>query len=296
MSKRSILSLTAASALTALLAGPAAGQAADFVLFGDSVEAAPETRAVHPVTAPYFHEDSYITSDVRAWFVHHNFPSENLGGDAQVVAVQIRLALTQQLQLVAYKDGYTWFNDDVVDDEGWNDLAAGLKYAFLQDAENDLFAAVGVGYQFAFGDESALQNDQEARFWASVNKGFGPLHLGATANYLLHTGDESAVVGSTDRITWHLHADYYVNEYFSPVVELNGYHVVSNGDNAPLPFSGVDVANLGGGSNAAVVTMGVGAEFRPLESLGLRVAYEFPLTDNEDLFGDRITASAVFSF
>lgn len=42
--------------------------------------------------------------------------------------------------------------------------------------------------------------------------------------------------------------------------------------------------------------MGVGAEFRPAPNLGLRGAFEFPLTRNDDLFGTRWTASLVFSF
>ncbi len=91
-------------ACLALVALPRSVQAqhARFVLFGDPTEAAsqvPENhRFVHPVTDPYDAEDSFVTTDVRAWFLQHKFPKSGIlnGGDAQVYAAQIRLALTKQ--------------------------------------------------------------------------------------------------------------------------------------------------------------------------------------------------------
>lgn len=45
-----------------------------------------------------------------------------------------------------------------------------------------------------------------------------------------------------------------------------------------------------------VITDGLGLEWRFSDSLALRGAYEYPLTDNIDLFGDRYTASLVWAF
>ena len=78
-------------------------------------------------------------------------------------------------------------------------------------------------------------------------------------------------------------------------VPSHGFAIV-NGDNAPLPFSGVDVANLGGGEGEDVVTGALGLELRPGAGIGVRAAYESPLTDNEDLYGYRWTASLVWGF
>ena len=209
--------------------------------------------------------------------------------------MQVRVALTDSIQFLAYKDGYTAFNTGLVPDDGWNDIAAGVKWNFLQDWENDLHAAVGIGYEIGIGDDQALQEDDEIRLWASVDKGIDKLHLGATVNLLLAAGTEDPL-GDADRIHWHARADYFLCEQFSPVVELNGYHVFEEGDNAPLNFSGVDVANLGGGKSEDVITIGLGGEFRVIDDLALRVAYESPLTDQDDLFGYRWTFSAVMSF
>ncbi|MEM9916071.1 MAG: hypothetical protein AAF911_14040 [Planctomycetota bacterium] len=277
------------------------GQHANLVLFGEAnpdAAAVPASRqAVHPITAPYYHEDSFVTTDVRAWFLYHDFPKSSAidGGSAKVYALQLRAALTDSLQFVAYKDGYTEFDTGLVDDDGWNDVAAGLKWAFLQDFTTDTHAAVGVGYELGIGDDEALQEDDEVRLWASFNKGFEELHLGGTVNVLLPVGSEDPL-GDSDRLTWHLHADYWLCSWFSGVAEINGYVTLNDGDNAPLPFSGVDVANLGGGEDEDVITFAPGFELRPADNVGLRVAYEFPLTDNEDLFGYRWTISAVLSF
>jgi len=291
---------TLAALLAALASTAAQAQHANFVLFGSNgqpADAQPEDRFVHPVTSPYFHEDSFVTTDVRAWYAYQRFDGDSLinGGKAQVAAVQLRLALTDQLQFVAYKDGYTDFDSGLVDDSGYNDVAAGLKWNFLQNWKDQFHMAAGIGYELPVGDPGVFQNDQEMRFWYSVNKGFGPLHLGGTLNYHLALGDDDeAPLGNSDQISWHLHADYWINRYVSPVIEVNGYHVVNRGVES-VPFMGADVANLGGGGD--VITAGAGVEVRPVDDLGVRAAFELPLTsDPDDLYGWRLTFSVVYAF
>jgi len=282
------------------LTGAVCAQHADFVLFGEKNEKGAsqpaEQRFVHPVTAPYFHEDSFVTSDLRGWFVHHDFPKSSAigGGDAQVAALQLRLALTDTIQLVAYKDGFITFDTPLVDESGLNDIAAGLKWNFLQDWDNQFHAAVGAGYEIRAGNGKVLQNDDEFRLWASANKGFDKLHLGGVVN-VFFADDEDSGLGNSDWLSWHLHADYWVCEWFSPILEINGYHTMDEGLEV-LPFSGVDVANFGGGEGEDVITAGLGGEFRIGENVALRGAYETPLTRNEDLFGWRWTFSVVYSF
>ena len=61
------------------------------------------------------------------------------GGEAQVIAMPLRVAISDQIGLVAYKDGYDIFHTGVVKGDGWNDLAAGLKWSFSQDWQNQTF-------------------------------------------------------------------------------------------------------------------------------------------------------------
>lgn len=276
----------------------AASAQGGFVLFGEGGEAPSlEQRFVRPVTAPYFHEDSFVTTDVRAWYVNHQFYGDTIGGDVSVYAVQVRLALTDKLQLVAYKDGYTEVSGSALGSpDGWNDLAAGLKYAFVQDTQAQFYMAGGVGYELGVGDDQVLQDTDELRLWVSANKGFGRLHLGVTANYRMAVDKGDGLVGTSDLFSLHAHADYWVTSWFSPVVELNGYFVTDEG--APgLPFSGVDAVSVGGGASEDTITGAIGAEFRPLgPELGIRAAYEWELTDAVSLFGHRWTVSAVYEF
>ena len=257
----------------------------------------PERKVVRPLTAPYFHEDAFVTTDLRAWYVNHQFYGDTIGGEAEVYALQVRLALTQRLQLVAYKDGYTDVSGSALGSpSGWNDIAAGLKYAFVQDWENQFHLAGGIGYEFSLGDDDVLQDTNELRLWLSANKGFDRLHLGLTANYRIAEDNSANTFGAADMITLHAHADYYVNEWFSPVVEVNGYFVTDEGP-VGAGFSGVDAIAVGGGEDEDIITGAVGAELRPFgPELGLRVAYETELSNSVSLFGHRWTFSAVYEF
>jgi len=255
-----------------------------------------ENQFVMPVTSPYYHENSLITTDVRGWFVYHQFPDSSLPGtNASDYAVQLRVALTDSLQLVAYKDGYLDING-VTSTEGWNDMAAGLKWQFLRNDEQHLYAAAGVGYEFRTGESAALQNDAEVRGWLSVDKGWGNFHAGATVNVRVNTTSQESGNGNCNFFDWHLRADYKVNDWFSPVVEMNGYHTW-NAANGGLPLNGADVINVGANGAKATVDLGMGVEFRAGGCTAIRFAYEFPLTNNNsDIYGTRITCSLIYFF
>lgn len=280
--------------------GAAAQQHSSFVLFGEpaagSASSPAEHRHVHGITAPYYNEDSFVTTDLRLWYAYHDFPNFGAlgGGQGHVAALQVRVAITSWLQLVAYKDGYLWLDTGLIEEDGWNDIGAGLKFNFWQDFENQFHAAAGVGYEFPWGDANVLQNDANLRPWISVDKGFDRLHFGVTGNLLIETGDDDAL-GNSDRFFWNFRADYRLTDWFSPVININGYHALEDDDEV-VPFSGVDLIQLGGGDD--VVTFGVGGEFRPLsdQQLGVRFAYETPLSSGDDLYGFRWTFSLVWGF
>jgi opacity protein-like surface antigen len=314
-------SLLAALAIASACASTASAQHAGFVLFGQPTEGVkdmdPSTRFVHPVTSPYFSENSFITSDVRFIAMFQSFPDEVGPDDAQIYDVQLRLALTNQVQALIYKAGYSSFSGSsfkfqpgtgnrikVNSPDGWNDFGIGLKWNFLQDWGNNLHAAVGVGYEFGTGD-AYFQNDDELRVWLSVDKGFGPWHVGGTVNYRYGNDDNGVVSFGNNQafidtaaadaqiLSIHLRTDYYVNKWFSPLAEFNAYIPVSTPSN---PF-GTGLGDLGNrNSSEKTYTLGVGAEVRPIENLGIRAAYEFSVGGGDDLFGNRVTVSAVYSF
>lgn len=271
-----------------------------FSLFNGQIDTPKgDDQFVVPVTSPYYNENSLITTDVRAWYVNHSFNGDSiLGSDAGAndYAVQVRVALTDRFQLVAYKDGYLDLDGPVVSSEGWNDIAAGLKWQFYHDDEHHLYAAVGAGYEFGWGESRALQNDSEARLWGSVDKGFGKFHAGFTLNGRFSTSGSNRDNGNSDVLSWHARADYRLTDWFSPVVELNGYHIV-NDSNSGIPLNGADVLNLGATGADPTVSLGLGGELRAGDHAAVRAAYEVPVVnDSQSLFGTRLTFSVVYSF
>jgi len=176
---------------------------------------------------------------------------------------------------------------------GWNDIGAGLKWAFVQNRENQFHMAAGIGYEIGWGDDDVLQDTDELRLWLSANKGFGNLHLGAVVNYIIADDDMEGTLGNADMVTAHFHADYYLTEWLSPVIEINGYLSQDDGS----PFSGVDAVSVLGGGDEDTWTGALGFELRPLgPDLGIRAAYETELSDNISLFGHRWALSAVYEF
>jgi hypothetical protein len=303
------LSLWGAFVLACAAAVPVYAQQQGFVLFPnvpkvelfpslDTTDPIPDTQVfVHPVTDPYFHEDSFNSTDLRLWYLYHKFADNSLlaSGDAQVIAAQVRVGITPNLQLVAYKDGFTLLHPGLsaVHHDGWNDVAAGLKYEFLQDRRDQLYMAVGVGNQFPWGESKALQNKDEIRAWWSFDKGFDRLHFGGTFNYFWGVGEQGAF-GTGDHLAAYVHCDYRVCDWFSPVVESSYYHVTRS-RNVALPIQGADVTNLGGVSGDDIWALGVGFEIRPIKHVAVRAAWEKNVTHPSDIFDHRTTVSVILS-
>ena len=102
---------------------------------------------------------------------------------------------------------------------------------------------------------------------------------------------------------------------FIPLVELNWFHVLDEGDGGsrfpsqpaapalsggvPLvaPSEGADLVNWGAANSEDYVTVGVGFRTRINENVNVGFAYEFPLTDEEDnITEDRLTIDLVWTF
>ncbi len=256
----------------------------------------PEQQFVQPVSDPYLNYDSFIFTDLRMEYAYANFQSHGAlgGGDAQVIAPQLNVAITPQLQLMAYKDGYTIIRSGALKGDGWNDIGAGLKWQFLQDYRDQLFAAVGVGYEFPTGESRVLGNKENFQVWVSADKGIGNFHLGGTVNYLQGDG-EQGLFGTAEDLAVHVHGDYFIVNWLSFVGEGNYYHQLRD-RNAALPIQGGDLTQLGGGKGDDIATFAVGFELRPVDHLAVRAVYERNVLHNSDIFDNRATVSLILSF
>jgi hypothetical protein len=253
-----------------------------------------------PVGAPLYFEDPFINTDVRAIFLWHKFPHESQlrGGQLTTYALSLRVALTDRLQLMATEDGYSHIESPILDDQsGWNDLAWGLKYALIDDHENDFLLSTGLRWMLSNGSARVLQgNADELSPFFSVYKGCGKWNfLADVVGRLPMEEKEGNYI-----LSWDGHVDYELFKNFFPLFEVHGLHYLSNADQLPLDIGGLDYANIGSHYVAghSAYWGGVGFRWNIVEHVSWGAVWEFPMqsTSNNDIFEQRVTTNVIFTF
>lgn len=256
-----------------------------------------------PIGNPIYFESPTNVSGLRALYLYHKFPEDSTidGGHLSVYALQARLALTERLAFIATKDGYSDLNAGLLPhDEGWNDIAAGLKYTFIADRESDFLMAAGARLELETGDEEVLQGeDIEFSPFISAAKGWGRFHTMACLTYRIPGDDDKG----NQVLQWDLHFDYEIAPDvlpgLAPVVELHGLHYLTDGEALALDVGGLDYANLGSSNVAgdSVVWLGLGARWKLTAHLSVGCTYEFSLTDpEEDIMDERVTFDVMLTW
>jgi hypothetical protein len=246
----------------------------------------------NPVGNPLYFETPLIQTSARLLYLYHQFDDDSQlqGGDLTVLAVQARVALTERLAFIATKDGYSFLEAGALpEEEGWNDVALGMKWAFFVDREADFVLTGGARVMLPVGDRDVLQNDvTEISPFLTMAKGFGKLHLMANITDRIPTNDDAG----NNVLQWDAHVDYELFDGFAPIFEVHGLHYLSDGTRTPLSVGGGDYTNLGSTDvdGSYVIWGGFGARFKFSPHASLGFTYEIPFTDPEDdIFGDRIT-------
>ncbi len=256
-----------------------------------------------PIGNPLYFESPFNTTGMRLLYLHHDFPdgSQLGGGDVNIYALQIRMALTERLGFIATKDGYSDLNARILPNaEGWNDFAIGLKYAFWVDRDADWVMTGGLRWEWDNGDQDILQGgDQELSPFISFAKGFDQLHLlGNVTGRIPANGNRGNSI-----LQWDLHADYEIAPEalpgFAPVLEIHGLHYLSDGDHLPLSVGGLDYTNLGSTdvSGSGVVSAGIGFRWKLTPHVSIGSTWEFPMTNpDHDIMGNRLTADLTLAW
>ncbi len=291
-----------AAALATALAVPAAHGQASAVDW--------KTNAISPVTNPIYFEDPRIDSEVRPIYFDHELPNTfhysggtlPLGGQIQVVAAQVRLALTDKLALIATKDGYIASQPDhtLPHTYGWGNITAGLKYALIDDQADQFILTPGFTLEVPTGTRGVFQSRGKGlwNLFTSAAKGYGDLHLTGNLGFLV-PDDFSK---QTAEAHYSVQLDYYTCQYFIPFVAANAYTVLSNSERnalgVPLNTELYDLSDLG--STAAFgqtqVVLGLGFRSRLLKNLDFGFAYEYGATDPQGIFKDRFTTDLIIRF
>ncbi len=258
-----------------------------------------------PVTNINFHHP-FIRNEVRPLFMYHWFPETGAvdGGSMRLYAMQLHLALSDDIQFTLYKGGYVDLDAGAFDDDsGFADFAFGLKYKVWEDTVDLAALAFGIGYESKFGDREVLEAMGAGFFdvFTSYARQIGDVNVIATGGVFLprDSGEDNRTYH------WHLHADYPVTPSFSPLVEVNGFHYDGNADrnaglgpSVPLGIEGYDYTTLGAGDVRGndVITGALGFRYALSEDISLGAAWEVPLTTRKDVFQKRLTLDVVLRF
>jgi len=258
------------------------------------------SRFISPISNPFFFEDPRALTEARGHFVNQVIPSSSgLGkGDMQLYAVQLRAAVTDRLSIIATKDGYiTQQFDNLPNDEGVADVAAGFKYAFLRDSRNQRIATAGMTFEADLGDKRVFQGTGDGEFHFFLSGGFEFLERG---HWLSGTGFRIPT-DHTQRSQmwwWSNHWDYEFIDNLYGLIELNWFHWMRSGERLAVNFEGGDLLNLGSTNVAGndIVTMAVGGRARLTEGVTVGAGWEYPLTNRRDMLHDRAYADLIFRY
>lgn len=256
-------------------------------------------HTISPVASPIFFEDPIIRTEIRPIFAHHRIHSDFVtgDGDAQLYALQLRYAITDRLAFIAVQDGYLDVHTDNLGDlSGWMDVAAGFKYALIDDVANQFILTPGFTFFIPIGNTEVFQGrgSGEWNVFVSAEKGFGDFHL--TGNVGLrfpHDTDEQSTI-----LHYSLQADYYVCRWFIPFVVTNGFTVLDAGNNIPIDSEGYDIINFGASRADGVTQLLIGGGFRSriAKDVDVGFAYTKSVVSPEGLFDDRFTFDVSIHF
>jgi hypothetical protein len=272
---------------------------------------------ISPVSSFTNFEDPRSTTELRPIFMFHQLSdtfSVGDGGEAYLLALQARVAITDRFSFIATKDGILWLQPNqeiegaLEQESGLANLAFGLKYAIVHDAEANRIVTLGMRYEAPSGSSRVLQG-KVFQIEGFDERGAGLLNPFISAGAMIedfHVLGYAGFRAALDDVDssffdMSLHLDRPFGN-FVPLIEVNWVQTIDEGGRLPLGGEGFDVINLGSTNSdgTGVVTSAVGARYRlaqlDLCDIDLGAAVEFPLTDREDIFNFRLTTDMIFRF
>ncbi|MGJ8642591.1 MAG: hypothetical protein ACSHX9_04215 [Luteolibacter sp.] len=303
--------IAAAVATTAMATPSAMAQSGD-----------PFATVRRPISNPTLFDLALPSTNVHPIYMHHSLPSTvnttlgnlPMGGDVDVYALQFEIALNDRFSIVATKDGYVDINSGNAalwsDQEGFANIGLGVKYAFIYDPVEEFVLSGTLVYEMPTGNDDVFQGqgDGVVNLIATALKMWGPFELAGAAGARISVDNDQSTSSFVSA-----HASYEICPLFIPLVEVNWHHVLEAGNGSAAfnsqaggavpgvaTFEGSDLLNFGAASsrtNPDLVTAAVGFRSRISQGLDLGIAYEVPLTPEDDgLIDDRLTVDLFWRF
>ncbi len=284
-------------------------------------EPSPFADARRPISNPTLFDLALPQTGIHPIFAYHRLPDTintelgalPLGGDVEVYALQLEYAFNERFSFIAMKDGYIDLNPDATlsDADGWANLAAGFKYAFLYDEATATAASFSLMVEAPTGNTDVFQGSGDGALLPAVSmvKVWDKFQFAESLGMKIPFNTDAESTSGY----FSAHLSYELTERFFPLVEVNWFHVFDPGDGgqrfndqvggavpAVVQFEGGDLFNLGAANadeNRDFVSLAAGFRYRLTDNIDLGAAYELPLTDEDDsLMESRITVDAVIRF
>jgi hypothetical protein len=275
-----------------------------------------------PIVAPYLFEDPFITTNAVPYVLWHDFPEQSVfdGGALYAAAVQLRVALTDRVALLATKDGYLWNrngNPLLEDSQGFLNIAAGVKVRLWQDRDAGRIVSGVLRVEAPTGSSDQYQGHGDGMAVPSLSGAMrtGPVRwIGDLGAQIPFDGRELS-----SSLFYHVYAGLDVTPHAQPFVQLSGLRWLESGDGS-LPirlkhggeldldtvqnvlatgaFEGADVMNLGSPQvdGLDLITAAIGVHVPLGDHVTLSVAYERPITEPKGIFQQRVTTALVLEF
>jgi hypothetical protein len=258
---------------------------------------------IGPITSPILSKDPRSLSEFRALFIQNWFPDNHPvfgGGDTQIYAGQLRIALSDRLTFIADKDGIASLHPQALPHQnGFLNIAAGLKYTLIRDVEEQRLLALGFQYELPTGEAKVFQNHGAGQWtvFGTYGKEFGDKYhilINEAYSFGQNWRDSSSFFFTQ------IHLDKQICGWLYPLVEANWYRWVSGG-NRGIPAivgEGDGLINLGttgvAGNDLVTIAGGLKAVLSPNVQIG--VAYEKPVSNRKDILDHRITAELILRY
>jgi hypothetical protein len=157
--------------------------------------------------------------------------------------------------------------------------------------------SVGTTYEIDLGEHQVFQGRGDGEFHFFLTGGqeiLDNVHFLSGSGFRIPT-DHTA---RSQMWYWSNHLDYEFRPGWYAVTELNWFHWMRSGEALAANFEGGDLFNLGSTDVAGndIVTAAVGGRWKPSPRVEIGCAWEFPLTEREDLLDDRLYTDLIVRY
>ncbi len=219
------------------------------------------------------------------------------GGTFQVYAMQVRLAVTERLQLFADKDGFAMVSPKGGKSIfGMANINVGAKYVFIRDVENQFLFSGAIQYEAPTGYPSIFEGHGNGMLavYGIIGKQFWDnWHFVSTFGQNIALNNSNSGYFMT---TAHLDRRF---GKFVPFYEANWFYYNQSGTHLPgVGIEGGGLLNLGASKVMGLnyVTNAIGFNYEFSQHVIFGVAYEYQLTSRAMLSNNLINAQLIFRY